>query len=1420
MVGRRRAWRAVCALPAALILSMGMADVAAGAAYAATPTGSTHASTESGSASYTPAGCNAPPKTTKPGVRYARCFALLRSSGGRVTASAVSPNTAALGPADIQAAYRLPATGQGQTVAIVDAFGDSAAEADLSTFRSHFGLPACTTANGCFRKVDQTGGVTFPGDSSDWALETSLDLDAVSSACPNCHILLVEAGSDALADLGAAEDEAVALGAKFVSNSYGWLGEFTGETAYNHYYDHPGVAVTASTGDVGDVTNWPASDPNVIAVGGTTLTRGSGTARGWSESVWGGGGSGCSPEEPRPAYQASIVTGCTMRAIADVSADADPVTGLAVYDTMGYGGWMQVGGTSLAAPLVASMYALAGTPTPNSYPVTYPYQKPGGLFDVTEGTNGECGNVLCQAGPGWDGPTGLGTPNGVAALSNGPHGDLAGQVTDAGTGKPIGGAVVTLTPSGYSATTDASGHYDVAVPPGSYAATATTFGYTPASRQDLTVTQDQTATANFTLTAVPGHTVTGTVTDSGHHWPVYAAITIDGYPHGTIYTDPYTGAYSVTLPENATYTLHTSAISMPGYQTDARQVVVGTGDVTQNVGLAADATTCRAPGYGWRYTGTGTDFTGWTGNTPRDGWTVSDGNNSGQTWTFDNPLNISPPPGGDLNFAGIQFQVPDKLGPQDTSLTSPAVTLPSQPAPAIDFDTTHDSSGPGAYQQVADVDLSLDGGRTWSHVWENIDDPISGHVSVPIPQAAGKSGVRVRFHYVGYSPQAWDVDNVVIGGRTCAPISGGIVAGAVTDANTHGPVDGATITSADKPAERTVSASLPSVPGAPGGYYWMFSSLTGNHPFTVTEGHYTPAHDDVGVAADAVTRHDWTLAAGRLTAKTTGVTVTQPFGGASTATVTVTNDGTSTVHATLGTQDGGFTPMAGLSKTVDSGAPLVRVKVPAPKYPLGLTSIKPGKTAKAAPAKPAPSGAAKKTPPPVAGTAWTSIANYPIPIMDNAMASFGGKLYSVGGMNTGGISSTTDASYVYDPRAQSWSPIAPLPVPLLGAGAAFIDGKMYVVGGITRSVRISTATYVYDPQGNSWARVADLPGNGTAGAGIAVLGGDLYVVGGYSPTLRPTSTVYRYDPRTGTWSKPAPYPLAIASEGCAGIAAQVVCANGQTGIDTTAATYRYQPATNTWTQGADSPYSAEGVGYAGSGGKLQIAGGLMIFGGGWYITNQAVQYDPVANLWSDLPRQANALENSGSACGLYQVGGDDETHTATDAGEVLPGYDQCGGTPSWLSVPDTPLTLAPGQSATVTVTVNSASLSQPGDYTGGIWFDTDTPYVVTPVSVTDHVTPPASWAKLTGTVTDASDGTPIDGATVQVCTQYQTKKGSCGPTTFTLTTDANGHFQLWLSQSFSPLMVSAARDGYQPRARIVTLKSGTTSTVDFTLTRS
>jgi hypothetical protein len=392
-----------------------------------------------------------------------------------------------LTPADLASAYGFsPAVGgTGQTVAIVDAYDDPDIETDLGTFDAQYGLPACTAANGCFKKVGQTGSTTsLPAvDTSGWSLEISLDVETVHSVCESCKILLVEAESESLANLAAAVNEAVELKASEVSNSYGALESEMGESEQAAYH-HPGVVIAASTGDSGYLSwdqvaaflpapgmpNAPASLPSVVAVGGTSLKlKANGTRA--SESVWNDSGrpsyeefkkfsatgGGCSTLFAAPSWQlsapdwASAACG-TKRLDNDISAVADPYTGLDVYDSYVYEpeftpGWLTLGGTSLSAPLISALYGLAGGSHGVGYPAATLYAHLGeasALYDVTAGGNGYCdgeaagpcgepeineeigdidcqGTTACDAAPGFDGPAGVGAPNGLGAFAGAPQ---------------------------------------------------------------------------------------------------------------------------------------------------------------------------------------------------------------------------------------------------------------------------------------------------------------------------------------------------------------------------------------------------------------------------------------------------------------------------------------------------------------------------------------------------------------------------------------------------------------------------------------------------------------------------------------------------------------------------------------------------------------------------------------------------------------------------------------------------------------------------------------------------------------------------------------------------------------------------------------------------------------------------------------
>jgi subtilase family serine protease len=319
---------------------------------------------------------------------------------------------AGYGPGDLHSAYNISSSGSSSyTIAIVDAYGYPSAEQDLAVYRSQYGLPACTTANGCFRKVDQRGGTSYPRMDTGWAQEQALDLDMASAMCPNCKILLVQSDTNSFTNIGAAVNQAATLGANAISNSYG--GGESGTASLESTYDKPGLAVTVSSGDAGYGVEFPAASPHVTAVGGTSLSV-AGNGRGWTETVWSGAGSGCSAVYSKPSWQTDA--GCARRTVADVSADANPNTGVAVYGPVSRrsSGWMVFGGTSVAAPLIAGVYGVSGNAANYG---SDPYGHVSALYDVTSGSNGSCGgSYLCTGTTGYDGPSGLGTPNSATAF--------------------------------------------------------------------------------------------------------------------------------------------------------------------------------------------------------------------------------------------------------------------------------------------------------------------------------------------------------------------------------------------------------------------------------------------------------------------------------------------------------------------------------------------------------------------------------------------------------------------------------------------------------------------------------------------------------------------------------------------------------------------------------------------------------------------------------------------------------------------------------------------------------------------------------------------------------------------------------------------------------------------------------------------
>lgn len=359
----------------------------------------------------------------------ARCHALVVTDAQGNPMATSGPT--GYGPDQFHTAYGLPTTAaSAQTIAIVDAYDAPTIAQDLAAYDAAFGLPvfptcSSTITTSCFQKVNQNGQAgPLPRKNAGWALEISLDVEVAHAICQDCKILLVEANSNRFSDLAAAVNTAAAMGANVISNSYGGS-ESSGTSTFASAYNHQGIAITVSSGDGGYGVESPASFNTVVAVGGTTLNIDSSNAY-VGESVWSGTGSGCSGYFTARMFQQNAVgwaaTGCgTNRGVVDVAADANPSTGAAVYDStryQGITGWFKVGGTSLSAPLIGAVYALAANSSTVNYPASLSYAAAGSaaLHDVTSGSNGSCSTTMCTGAAGYDGPTGVGTPNGLGGF--------------------------------------------------------------------------------------------------------------------------------------------------------------------------------------------------------------------------------------------------------------------------------------------------------------------------------------------------------------------------------------------------------------------------------------------------------------------------------------------------------------------------------------------------------------------------------------------------------------------------------------------------------------------------------------------------------------------------------------------------------------------------------------------------------------------------------------------------------------------------------------------------------------------------------------------------------------------------------------------------------------------------------------------
>lgn len=1050
-------------------------------------------------------------------------------------------------------------------------------------------------------------------------------------------------------------------------------------------------------------------------------------------------------------------------------------------------GYAFANGTSMAAPHVAGTVALIWSAAPSLIGDIE------GTRELLGGTAVDTEDLSCGGTAANNNVFGEGRLDAFAATTAAPIGEtgrLEGRVTNEQTGEPVADARISASGTGYqrTTTTDTDGRYELTLVAGTYDLTVTAYGYANRTVPAVSVAKDQTTTSNPALTSLPMASITGRVTDdSGHGWPLYAGITVVGAPLGVIHTDPADGTYRIQLPAGATYRLAIRP-EYPGYQTLTRDLTVEAGDHTADFAVPVNAVTCNAPGYRTEYTGMRETF---DAPTIPAGWesarTVGDG------WVFNDPGGRTNLTGGADNFASIDSAT--GAAREDGTLSSPAVDLSDAPEPVVEFRT--DFLGSNA---AVNATLSTDGGSTWQGLWSRTSHtrgPLV--VRVPIPDAAGKSDVRVRFHYRNEFANNgwWQVDDVLVGSSACVPVPGGLVVGNVRDDRAGNPVNKATVQSLDRPTDRATAAETPDDPRLDDGFFWMFSTLTGRHAFTARYdyGQYEARTKTVDVPPHGAVRADFGLGMGELEVTPSATEQTVELGGRRTMTVTLKNVGTGRASYDLAELDGSFDLADTPSKL--QGARLQRFASDDDGGP--LTPFK--------------ANAAKTEP--TADDTWIRHTDLPIENLDVLAAVHDGKLYSIGGWS--GAGPFEQFQRVYDLRTKEWSTIAPTEARAKASGG-FIGDKLYLVGGWTWLGAESGTTKIYHPATNTWSTGAEAPLR-VAAAASAVLDGKLYMIGGRTPAdpLRGSTAVVAYDPAANSWTRVADYPEPVSWASCGTIGDRVYCAGGQDGGDRAVrSTYAYSPRTDTWYRLADPPRSSWGAGTTVANGSLLLSGGIV----GGYRSNEGFAYHPDTDTWTSLPNSLFALTRTAGTCGFYKVAGSEGVFGNKPYVEQLPGYDDCepgGRDVPWLSASKTSGSLAPGESTTITLTVDAslANTAQPGAYVAKLLVHENTPFRVEPLELTLRATPPASWGKVTGVVTGLArcdqPGAPLAGTTVRL-------DGKVAD--FEVPTDGSGRYAYWLDSANVPLRVTATGTAAVSATRVVPIVRGQTTTSNFQLRKA
>jgi N-acetylneuraminic acid mutarotase len=888
---------------------------------------------------------------------------------------------------------------------------------------------------------------------------------------------------------------------------------------------------------------------------------------------------------------------------------------------------------------------------------------------------------------------GPGAASAAQASAGGP-GALHGLVVDHTSGQPVAGAHVTLT-GGSSQPTEAQtgedGRYVVQLVPGDYDLLVTAFGYTDA-RDTVRMTNRGLLAHRAELEVAPEVVLRGHVSDaSGAGWPLYAHVGLPGTSLET-FTDPTTGDYRLRVPGGHTYDVAVEAV-YPGYETRTDAVRVD-GRTTHDVGLGADAATCTAPGY-TRGDGVRASF---DGDTAPEGWMVVDHFGGGVLWRFDDPAHRGNLTGGAGGFATVD-SIDQTTSLPDVSLVSPVTDLSAADHPVLEFATELLTGFPA----MAEVELSVDAGATWSPVWSTQASlPGPQTVRVPLPDAAGAAQAQIRFHYLrGPGRWWWQVDDVFLGDATCAATPGGLVVGSTRSSLTGRALDDVAV-AVDGPAPfATTSHATPDDPRLADGFYWLVTA-PGQHQVTASAPEHAETTEAVEVEAGDVRDLELRLASGRLVATPRTIRVEVDRGRQATAQLTVVNTGDAPATFSLEEVEGAPPPATPRGTT---GAAVQRV--PADVSPLpdrGDAGAQP-------PARPAQADEAGD---------WRDLAPYPLAVRDTVAGSLDGTVYSFGGYGAAARAALT-SSFRYDAEGDHWVPIADLPQPRQQPSGAFIDGRFVLAGGWGADEHPVAETVVYDPVTDSWSTAAPNPAP-LAASGTAVLDGELYVVGGCLDNDCGRTDVLRYDPEADAWTRLADYPQNTAWTSCGGIRGKVYCAGGiGTGADKFAV-FAYDPQADSWTRVADLPLDMWASAYSVVDDHLVVVGGAAEDSS--TVTNEGYSYDAASDSWSALPPSHHAFLRASGACGFVKIGGKLEAWDGFPDVELLPGYDDCRPSTDlpWVQAGPDRAVVGPGGSTQVRLDVDATDLT-PGVHVAYLRVRESTPFAVRDVTIRVVVRP-------------------------------------------------------------------------------------------------